>query len=92
MGHDVHAGDDGPPTARSQKPREHPHGRCLSRAVGAEKSKDFAFGDLQREIFHSNAIPKASGQILCDDHGALCASHSERSSPITIVSKNLPLW
>ncbi len=49
---DVVAGDRSPAAGRQQQRRQHPHGRRLAGAVGAEEAVDFALRDLEVDALH----------------------------------------
>ena len=50
------------------QPQDHPHGRRLARAVGAQEAGDGAGPHLEGQVVHSGLVAVALGQADCFDH------------------------
>jgi len=64
---DIMSRDHCPATGGPNKSGQHAGGRALARAVGAEKSKDFALPHLEVHMIDCDAFAKGARESFRDD-------------------------
>ena len=80
---DVHAENLRRSRARLEKPAQHADRRGLARTVGAQKSKDLAFRDVERNVVYGAEGAELFGQMFQHDgpgHGGYLASARSRAA------------
>ena len=89
MREDIHVVNDRPPGVGPDRPAEHPDGCGLARAVGAQKARNGAPGDLELNRIRCDDSAEALGEAVCDDHmfsrRDIMGSATNRSASCDIV-------
>ena len=67
-----------------QQTAEHADGRGLARAIRSEKTKHFAFADIEIDVIHGHKVTELLDQVL--DHDRIRCPQAWNAAPLLTAS------